>query len=217
MQTLRMTERTGKDGVLHVRIPLGAPEADFDVVLVVQAEGDRAPPPTPEGLGWPPGYFDKTFGSITDETFSARRKANCLSRWSWTDAVSARLQRLHRLSARAETFGSAAAGDNILPERLPVLGGQSGTHLRCVASTDPAANRARVETFTQPYRSLPFDDAAAEHFATIRRHLETLGTTIGPYDLQIAAIALAHGCTLVTHNTEEFSRVPGVLLEDWEV
>ena len=84
-------------------------------------------------------------------------------------------------------------------------------------SADPAANRVRVVAFTQPYRSLAFDDTAAEHFATIRRHLETLGATIGPFDLQIAAIALAHGYTLVTHNTQEFSRVPGLLLEDWEL
>ena len=40
---------------------------------------------------------------------------------------------------------------------------------------------------------------------------------IGPYDVQIAAIAVANGCTLVTHNTREFSRIPGLLLEDWEV
>ena len=39
---------------------------------------------------------------------------------------------------------------------------------------------------------------------------------IGPYDLLIAAIALANGCTLVTHNTQEFSRIPGLVLEDWE-
>jgi tRNA(fMet)-specific endonuclease VapC len=47
-------------------------------------------------------------------------------------------------------------------------------------SADPAANQVRVENFAQPYRSLPFDDAAAERFAAIRRHLEALGTTIGP-------------------------------------
>jgi hypothetical protein len=64
-----VTERTGKDGVLHVRIPLGAPDADFEVVLVVQPKGTEPAPPSPEGLGWPPGYFDKTFGSIADETF----------------------------------------------------------------------------------------------------------------------------------------------------
>ena len=83
-------------------------------------------------------------------------------------------------------------------------------------STDPIANRARLDTFTRPYQSLPFDDTAADHHATIRRRLEGLGTPIGPHDLQIAAIALANGCTLVTHNTQEFSRIPGLLLEDWE-
>jgi hypothetical protein len=68
VQTLRLTERTGKDGVLHVRIPMGTPEADFEVVLVVQRKGTE-PAATPEQLGWPPGYFEATFGSITDETF----------------------------------------------------------------------------------------------------------------------------------------------------
>jgi len=40
---------------------------------------------------------------------------------------------------------------------------------------------------------------------------------IGPHDLQIAAIAMHHGLTLVTHNTAEFSRISGLMLEDWEV
>jgi tRNA(fMet)-specific endonuclease VapC len=40
---------------------------------------------------------------------------------------------------------------------------------------------------------------------------------IGPLDVQIAAIALANGCTLVTHNTSEFARVPGLRIEDWQV
>lgn len=84
-------------------------------------------------------------------------------------------------------------------------------------SANPTANRDRVDVFSKPYRSLPFDDAAAEHFAVIRRVLETQGMTIGPYDLQIAAIALANACILVTHNTQEFSRVPSLLLEDWEL
>jgi tRNA(fMet)-specific endonuclease VapC len=86
----------------------------------------------------------------------------------------------------------------------------------CLRSAKPAANRAAVDALLAPFPSVPFDDAAAEHFATVRRHLESLGLTIGPYDLQIAAIALANGCTLVTHNQAEFSRVPGLPLEDWE-
>ncbi len=68
MQTLRVTQRTGKDGVLHVSIPLGTPEADFEVVLVVQPKGTELPSETPEQRGWPPGYFDLA-GSIHDETF----------------------------------------------------------------------------------------------------------------------------------------------------
>lgn len=87
----------------------------------------------------------------------------------------------------------------------------------CARSAKPAANRAALEVLIAPYPSLPFDDAAAHHFVTIRRQLESLGQVIGPYDLQIAAIALANNCTIVTHNTGEFSRVPGLTLEDWQV
>ena len=64
---------------------------------------------------------------------------------------------------------------------------------------------------------MPFDDAAAEICGRIRAALASAGTPIGPYDLQIASIALANNLTLVTHNTRGFSRVPGLLLEDREV
>lgn len=46
--------------------------------------------------------------------------------------------------------------------------------------------------------------------------MEFLGTPIRPYDLQIAAIALANNLILVTHNIREFSRVEGLKIEDWE-
>jgi tRNA(fMet)-specific endonuclease VapC len=84
-------------------------------------------------------------------------------------------------------------------------------------SSNPATSRATVDAFIAPYVSLPFDDVAAEIHARIRVHLERQGNLIGPYDLLIAAIALAHTVTLVTHNTNEFSRVPGLALEDWEI
>ncbi len=87
----------------------------------------------------------------------------------------------------------------------------------CLRSAKPAANRAKVDAVLQPYLSLPFDTAAADVHARIRHHLETLGTPIGPYDLQIAAIGITNGCTVVTHNTAEFCRVPGLLVEDWEL
>lgn len=84
-------------------------------------------------------------------------------------------------------------------------------------SNNPAQTRANQQAFLTQFLSLPFDDDAAQVYAIIRAHLELQGTPIGPYDLQIAAIALANNLTLVTHNTREFSRVPGLLLEDWEI
>lgn len=83
-------------------------------------------------------------------------------------------------------------------------------------SAQAALNRTKVDAFVRPYVCLPFDDEAARTHARIRRHLEIVGTPIGPYDSQIAAIALVHGLTLVTHNTTEFGRVPGLQAEDWE-
>jgi tRNA(fMet)-specific endonuclease VapC len=74
---------------------------------------------------------------------------------------------------------------------------------------------ATVVRTLDPFRSFPFDDAAATVYAQIRHSLEVAGTTIGPYDLQIAAICLVHGLTLVTSDTNEFSRVVGLQVEDW--
>lgn len=65
--------------------------------------------------------------------------------------------------------------------------------------------------------SLPFDSAAARVCGEIRATLANAGTPIGPYDLQIAAIALTRGFNVVTHNTAEFARVPGLTTEDWEI
>ena len=84
-------------------------------------------------------------------------------------------------------------------------------------SHDPARTRAVQDVFLRHFPSLPFNDAAASIYADLRAQLELAGTPIGPYDLQIAAIALANNLTLVTHNTREFSRVPGLRLEDWEI
>ncbi len=78
------------------------------------------------------------------------------------------------------------------------------------------ANLALLAKFFGQFISLQFDDAAAEAYGALRAELARRGTPIGPNDLMIAAIALAHNLTLVTHNTAEFSRVPGLRLEDWE-
>jgi len=85
------------------------------------------------------------------------------------------------------------------------------------AGVDPAREHAKLDGFLAPFMSLPFDDGCARRCAEIRRALERTGSVIGPHDLQIAAIALHHGLTLVTHNTREFSRIPQLTLDDWEL
>lgn len=60
-------------------------------------------------------------------------------------------------------------------------------------------------------------DDAVEHYAAIRCDLERSGTVIGPNDLLIAATARALGAVMVTSNENEFSRVPGLVVENWNV
>ncbi len=62
MHTIQTRERTGSDGALSLRIPLGQPDTEFDVVVVVQP---KSPAKAPQ---LPPGYYD-LLGSIDDETF----------------------------------------------------------------------------------------------------------------------------------------------------
>jgi tRNA(fMet)-specific endonuclease VapC len=83
-------------------------------------------------------------------------------------------------------------------------------------SVGPLHTLSQQRAFLDAFESLPFDDAAAEAYGRLRAESARRGTPIGPNDLMIAAIALAHDLTLVTHNTAEFSRVPGLRLEDWE-
>ena len=76
-------------------------------------------------------------------------------------------------------------------------------------------NRLMLMGFVSPFKILPFDGGDAEVFGILRAHLERAGTPIGPYDLQIAAQALARNCVLVTNNVGEFERIPGLKIENW--
>jgi tRNA(fMet)-specific endonuclease VapC len=80
----------------------------------------------------------------------------------------------------------------------------------------PELEARKVAVFLGPLHELPFDHEAARHTARIRWLLEQCGRPIGPYDLMLAGQALALDVTLVSNNTREFSRVPGLRLEDWQ-
>jgi len=79
-----------------------------------------------------------------------------------------------------------------------------------------AENLQLLATFFAPLVSLPFDDACAEEYGALRASLAASGRPIGPNDLLIGATALAHDLTLVSHNVREFSRIPGLKIENWE-
>lgn len=75
--------------------------------------------------------------------------------------------------------------------------------------------RFRMQLFCSAYTVLPFSERDAVVFGRLRAELAAQGTPIGPYDIMIAAQAVCRGLTVVTHNTGEFARVPGIELEDW--
>jgi tRNA(fMet)-specific endonuclease VapC len=81
-------------------------------------------------------------------------------------------------------------------------------------SRRPEQKQVALTEFFQHFLSLPFDDRSAEEYGRVRAHLALRGEIIGPNDLLVAAIALANDLTLVTHNTREFGRVPGLRIED---
>ena len=66
MKTIQMAGKSGPDGVLHVNVPVGTAETEFDVVVILQAK-PTATPDSPESRGWPPGFFENTAGKWEGE------------------------------------------------------------------------------------------------------------------------------------------------------
>jgi len=77
-----------------------------------------------------------------------------------------------------------------------------------------AQNVALVDALQ--FAVIEFDKEDARQAGAIRALLASKGTPIGPYDVLIAGQAIARGMILVTHNTEEFGRVPRLKFEDWQ-
>ena len=75
--------------------------------------------------------------------------------------------------------------------------------------------QVRVKELLQVLEVLAMDDDADLHYEDIRSKLETAGTPIGPNDLLIAAHARSLNLTLISANVKEFSRVPGLSIENW--
>ena len=78
-------------------------------------------------------------------------------------------------------------------------------------------NNEALEQFLLPLVISEFDYHAATQYANIRAELESKGMPIGALDTLIAAHALSLGVTLVTNNTKELSRVPGIVIANWTI
>ncbi|MCL2084101.1 MAG: PIN domain-containing protein [Oscillospiraceae bacterium] len=76
-------------------------------------------------------------------------------------------------------------------------------------------NSERLERFLSLYEIVPFDDDAAKSYAKLRAELERSGQVIGANDMVIAATVLSGGGTLITRNTDEFSRITELKNENW--
>lgn len=79
-----------------------------------------------------------------------------------------------------------------------------------------ATQQAALRKVLTPFGKFPFDCVdCVHHYGLIRSRLESNGRSIGPLDTLIAAHAMALGAVLVTHNTKEFKRIDGLVIEDW--
>jgi tRNA(fMet)-specific endonuclease VapC len=75
--------------------------------------------------------------------------------------------------------------------------------------------RATLHNFLAWITVQPLTHLSIEEFGRLRAQLRQQGQMLADLDLAIAATAVGHGLTLVTHNTRHFIRVPGLVLEDW--
>ena len=76
-------------------------------------------------------------------------------------------------------------------------------------------NLTAIEHFVARLDVLPFEAKAAAHYGQVRAELERAGLPCGPHDMQIGGHARSEGLIVVTNNMREFSRMPGIRVENW--
>ena len=118
----------------------------------------------------------------------------------------------HPPMVRGRLQRAATAGDHTLVSTIALFELWYGV----AKSARQDFNRKRLEIFLSgPVQVLPFEDADSQVAGTLRAALEAAGKPIGAYDLLMAGQAVRHHLTLVTSNGKEFSRVKGLIWQDW--
>jgi tRNA(fMet)-specific endonuclease VapC len=82
-------------------------------------------------------------------------------------------------------------------------------------SSQQEKNLLALKGFLSMFKVLDFNQISAQIYGEVRASLEKKGNLIGPYDLQIASIALANQMILVSNNLKEFDRIKGLKTENW--
>jgi tRNA(fMet)-specific endonuclease VapC len=105
---------------------------------------------------------------------------------------------------------------NVLAEQLCISSITLGElHYGAEKSAHRAENLTAIDHFTARLEVLAFGEKAAAHYGQLRAELERAGTPCGPHDMQIGGHARSEGLIVVTNNTREFIRMPGVRVENW--
>jgi tRNA(fMet)-specific endonuclease VapC len=118
----------------------------------------------------------------------------------------------HPPTVRARLQKATAGGSHVLVSSMAVFELWYGVS----RSARQEFNRKRVETFLAgPILVLPFEDTDSRVAGSVRAALEATAKPIGAYDVLMAGQALRHQLTLVTANGSEFSRVKGLVWQDW--
>lgn len=67
MYSVKLTKHVGEDGILHLDIPVGITDKEVEIMVIYQPIEIPKQQKTPEELGWPPGFFERTYGSCQDD------------------------------------------------------------------------------------------------------------------------------------------------------
>ncbi|MBW4647542.1 MAG: hypothetical protein KME06_02405 [Kastovskya adunca ATA6-11-RM4] len=68
MKSIKTRSLVGNDGILHLNVPVGVPNREFEVMVIYQPIESSTPSKTPEELGWSSGFFDEVIGGWVGES-----------------------------------------------------------------------------------------------------------------------------------------------------
>ena len=123
-----------------------------------------------------------------------------------TNICSAHMRRPARLAHRFLQFVGRLAVPTVVLAELYAGAYKHPSHTRLLTLIADLLTEVKV---------LDFDLHSAEQFGRSDGHLRQQGVQVPTADLMIASVALVHNLTLVTNNTRDFQRIPGLRLEDW--